>query len=78
MEINTSGLRQRYGRTFPEIKYVKLFRELGGEYITFGSDAHCVRDLGKGIDTAEEMAMLAGFKYAAYFEQRRPKTIKIG
>ncbi len=78
LEINTSGLRQRYGRTFPEIKYVKLFKALGGEYITFGSDAHCVKDLGKGIDTAEEMAVLAGFKYAAYFEQRRPKTIKIG
>lgn len=77
LEINTSGLRQRYGKTFPELKYVKLFKDVGGEFITFGSDAHCAADLGKGIETAEAMAVEAGFKYAAYFEKREPKTIAL-
>ncbi|MGN0675879.1 MAG: histidinol-phosphatase HisJ family protein, partial [Oscillospiraceae bacterium] len=40
IEINTSGFRQKYGDTFPSLKYVKLFRELGGEIISIGSDAH--------------------------------------
>lgn len=75
LEINTSGLRQKYGKTFPELRYVKLFKDIGGEFITFGSDAHKAADLGKGIETAEAMAAEAGFKYAAYFERRKPKTI---
>lgn len=77
LEINTSGLRQKYGKTFPEIKYVKWYRELGGEHITFGSDAHCVKDLAYGIDVAEEMAKTAGFKYAAYFEKRQVQKIRL-
>lgn len=77
LEINTSGLRQSYGKTFPEPGYVKLFKELGGEFITFGSDAHRASDLGKGIETAEAMAVDAGFRYAAYFEKREPRTIAL-
>ncbi len=77
LEINTSGLRQKYGKTFPQFKYVKWYKELGGEYITFGSDAHCVHDLAYGIDIAEEMAKEAGFEYATYFEKRQPRKIKI-
>ena len=77
LEINTSGLRQKYGKTFPQLNYVKWYKELGGENITFGSDAHCVRDLAYGIDTAEEMAREAGFKYVTYFEKRQPQKIKL-
>lgn len=77
LEINTSGLRQKYGKTFPQLNYVKWYKELGGENITFGSDAHCVRDLAYGIETAEEMAREAGFKYVTYFEKRQPQKIKL-
>ena len=40
LEINTAGLRREIGQTSPTLEYVKLFRELGGELLTFGSDAH--------------------------------------
>ena len=39
LEINTAGLRREIGQTSPTLEYVKLFRELGGELLTFGSDA---------------------------------------
>lgn len=77
IEINTSGLRQNYGDTFPSIKYVKLFRDLGGEIISIGSDAHTVEDLGKGILKGAEIAQAAGFHRLCYFKRRKPVFIDI-
>ncbi len=77
IEINTSGYRQKYGDSFPSLKYVKLFRELGGEIISIGSDAHTVEDLGKNIADGAETALAAGFKHLCYFKERKPYFIKI-
>lgn len=77
IEINTSGLRQNYGDTFPSLKYVKLYRELGGEILSVGSDAHTVEDLGKGIADGAEIARLSGFTHLCYFKQRKPVFIEI-
>lgn len=77
IEINTSGLRQSYGKTFPSLEYVKLYRELGGEILSIGSDAHTVEDLGKGVAEGAEIAKLAGFRHLCYFKQRKPVFIEI-
>jgi histidinol-phosphatase (PHP family) len=77
IEINTSGLRQTIGKTFPDLYYIKLFRELGGDILTAGSDSHNVNDIGRGIKTAEELAKTAGFEYFTYFENRKPVRVKI-
>ena len=77
IEINTSGLRQKYGDVFPSLKYVKLFRELGGEILSIGSDAHTVADLGSGITEGAKVALEAGFKYLCYFKERKPNFLKI-
>lgn len=78
IEINTSGLRQKYGLTFPTLDYIKLYRELGGEIITLGSDAHCAADIGKGIFEGAELAKAAGFKYISYFKERKPTFMRLG
>lgn len=78
IEINTSGLRQKYGLTFPTLDYIKLYRELGGEIITLGSDAHCAADIGKGICEGAELAKAAGFKYISYFKERKPTFMRLG
>ena len=72
IEINTSGLRQKYGKTFPDFELVKLYRQLGGEILTIGSDAHKTADLGKGIAEGMELARAAGFERAAYFIKHEP------
>jgi len=77
IEINTSGLRQKYGDAFPSFEYVKMFKECGGEILSIGSDAHCVADLGKGIVEGVEIAKKAGFNYVAYFKNRKPTFLKI-
>ncbi|MCM1023663.1 MAG: histidinol-phosphatase HisJ family protein [Prevotella sp.] len=77
IEINTSGLRQAYGQTFPSLYWVKIFKEMGGEVLSLGSDAHTAEDLGKGIAEGAEIAKAAGFEYLCYFKERKPNFIKI-
>ncbi len=77
IEINTSGLRQAYGKAFPDLHYVKMFRDMGGELLSLGSDAHCIEDLGKGIADGAEIALAAGFTRLCYFKERKPNFIKI-
>lgn len=77
IEINTSGLRQAYGRTFPELEHVRLFKDLGGELLSIGSDAHTVEDLGRGIAEGIETAKAAGFDRVCYFKNRKPIFVKI-
>ena len=40
IEINLSGYTYRLGSAIPEADIVKRYKELGGEIITLGSDAH--------------------------------------
>lgn len=77
IEINTSGIRQKCGHTFPSLKYVRLFRDLGGEVISVGSDAHTVEDLGANIADGAEMAKLAGFSHLCCFKERKPHFVAI-
>ncbi len=75
IEINTSGLRQAPRETMPGVDVLKLYRELGGEILTIGSDAHRAVDVAEGIDTAIENAIQAGFKYLTVFNERKPEWV---
>ncbi len=77
IEINTSGLRQKYGRTFPTLEYVRTYREMGGEILTVGSDAHRVCDMADGIGAGAEIAKAAGFRYLTYFKERKSVFVRI-
>lgn len=77
IEINTSGLRQKYGRMFPDADIVRRYRELGGRILTVGSDAHCTADLGKGIENGIKAARECGFTEIAIFRKRTPGFVKI-
>ena len=50
---------------------------MGGEVLTFGSDAHCAEDLGKGIADGVALAKAAGFSHACYFVKRKPVFLKL-
>ena len=77
IEINTSGLRQGFGDCFPNLKYVKLFRDMGGEIVTIGSDSHTVEDIAANTAEGAELAGAAGFRRLAYFKKRKPYFIDI-
>lgn len=77
LEINTSGLRQRIGVTLPGEAVISRFKELGGKYITVGSDAHRWGDVGSGIEVGYELAEKCGFSYVTVFEKREPVLLPI-
>lgn len=77
IEINTSGLWQGMGKTFPTLKYVRLFKDLGGKIISLGSDAHTVENVGSGIAEGAGIAKQAGFDRIAYFKKHEPVFIQL-
>lgn len=76
IEINCSGIRDGCG-PFPSEEILRLYRALGGEIITVGSDAHRPEDAAKCVD--QGLALLAdiGFRYFTVFTRRRPEYIPI-
>ncbi len=78
IEVNTSGLRNGLiGETIPGFEVVRRYRELGGEIITLGSDAHTVADAGGGLREGLELIKNAGFRYITAFKNRKPEFIRI-
>lgn len=76
LELNTSGM-DRCGGFLPTPDYFRRFKELGGEIVTVGSDAHRCDRVGQYCDAAcgilGEM-----FGYVCTFENRRPVFHKVG
>ena len=56
IEINTSGFKYGISNTYPSLDIVKRYKELGGKYVTLGSDAHKAKYIGYGFDKAYEIA----------------------
>lgn len=71
LEINTSGLRQSVGRTMPDVNIIRRYRELGGEYITIGSDSHSAYDVGLGITEGMKIASECGFDKITFYVDRQ-------
>ena len=60
LEVNTT----RGSTLCPDIEVVRWWRELGGQAISFGSDAHQPDRVGAGFEVAAQMVESAGFKPA--------------
>ena len=77
LEINSAGLRQPVNRLAPEAETVKRFKELGGKYVSVGSDAHFAQHIAVGIKDAMAVAKDAGFDCVTLFQKRQPVEIPI-
>lgn len=71
IEINTSALRYGLRDFHPCRKILKRYKELGGEIITIGSDAHRALDIMRDFDKAKETLKELGFKNFCTFEKRK-------
>ena len=56
---------------------LKRYRELGGEVITVGSDAHDPSHIADYFDRAYDVLKECGFKYYTIFEKRVPEYVKL-
>ena len=68
IEINTN----RGNEPLPGEKWLKLYRELGGEIITLGSDAHVDSHVGWAIRERQELLRACGFRRFCTFERMNP------
>lgn len=75
IELNTAGLR--YGLEFcnPHPDVLRRFREMGGEIVTVGSDAHKSEHVAWEFDRAAGILQSCGFRHYAEFEARKPVFI---
>lgn len=71
IEINTS-VYKKLGDQQQDIAIYKRYVELGGTFVTFGSDAHKKEDLGYRFGEVVEFARAAGIRYYATYEAMRP------
>lgn len=71
LELNTSGL-DRCGDYLPGMEYLRRFKELGGEIVTVGSDAHHGNRVGQYCHEACK-AVQEIFGYVCTFESRKPR-----
>lgn len=72
IELNTGGFKYGLGFCNPHPDIIKRYRELGGEIITVGADAHRPEHIAYDFDKAEEILKDCGFKYYTVFEERKP------
>ncbi len=67
IEINTAGYKYGLDTTNPCKEIIQRYKELGGEIITIGSDAHTPEYLGHCFDKAANILISCGFTYYNIF-----------
>ena len=78
IEINTGSLYKNMTYAHPHPSILKLYKELGGEIITVGSDAHVPKYIGYDFETyARDILTATGFRYYCTFEQLKPVFHKL-
>ena len=72
IEINTGGFKYGLGHPNPTEDILKRYRELGGEIITIGADAHEPKYVGYAFEKVTPILINAGFRYFTVFQERKP------
>lgn len=77
LELNTSGLHQSLADTMPNKALIKKFHDMGGEYVTLGSDSHYYDKVGLEFERGLDILKECGYTHYTIFEKRQPKLIPI-
>ena len=73
LEINSAGFKYGLGFAHPKQQILKMYRNLGGELITVGSDAHMAEHLAYDFNEVCSMLKDLGFKYYFVYKNRKPE-----
>lgn len=77
IEINTGGFKYGLGHPNPTEEIIARYRELGGEIITIGADAHKPEHVAFDFEKVPNILKAAGFSYFTVFKNRKPEFIKL-
>ncbi len=72
IELNTSSHRYYLKDLTPSLDILKLYKKLGGQIITIGSDSHKKEHLGAYIDESKEILKELGYKEFCTYEKMKP------
>ena len=72
LECNTAGFKYGLGHPNPTEKILTRYRELGGELLTLGSDAHAPEHIAYDFSRAGQLLKACGFQYYTVFKNRKP------
>lgn len=75
IEVSTAGVG-KIGYPHPNAFILRRYRELGGELITVGSDAHDRTRVAADFDRAQAALETAGFEYYNVFRGRKAEFVK--
>lgn len=76
LEINTSAY-SFMNQFIPDKKIIKQYYDMGGRLVTLASDAHIAENASNHLEIAVAMLKEIGFENIYYYENRKPKEIKI-
>lgn len=76
LEINTHTCSS-VNNFIPSKEIFARYKQLGGELVTFGSDAHRKENIGANYDFASEMLISLGYKYLFKYKAHKPIAVKI-
>lgn len=71
LEINTSSLRKGHAQTMPGKELLEIYRVNGGKYVTIGSDAHIVEDIGADDWSAKQLIEDMDLQEVVYKQRKR-------
>ncbi|MCI8550251.1 MAG: histidinol-phosphatase HisJ family protein [Lachnospiraceae bacterium] len=77
LECNTAGFKAGLGHPHPTEAILKRYRELGGEILTLGSDAHRPEHLAFHFDQIGDLLKSCGFRYYTIFKGRKPEFLPL-
>jgi len=77
IECNTTTLYRGFGAPGPDASVIRRYRELGGEIITFGSDAHRPERLGMAFEEARGIVRDCGFSHYCIFRERKAEFLPL-
>lgn len=72
IEINTSNERYGLSDFTPCKDILRLYHQLGGTILTFGSDSHKEEHVGYNIEVIKQEVKQMGFTYFCTFDQMKP------
>lgn len=75
IEVNTSSFRYGLTDLMPSTDILTMYRELGGQILTFGSDSHAREHLGAQIGAVQAQVKELGFRKFHRFTSMVPEAV---
>ncbi|MCR5208548.1 MAG: PHP domain-containing protein, partial [Eubacterium sp.] len=72
LELNVSSLFNYHFDTMPSKEYIKRFHDMGGKYVTVGSDSHYADKVCLGIDKGFDILKECGYEHFTIFVGHEP------